>query len=265
MQQDKLEWWEKWPIGAVFTAQGLYVAEWYVGARMPSALAGVMAWLAVFGGVAAWVAIDGAMIATVMGMRQGRRSWWSILAIVVTAAFGAAVALDLYGAFSRGSAWLHAGFALTIVCYLLHAAAPRVTHRADTLARERDELEAKWLDASMLANKRGAEVTRLGAEVARLEGLVAQTEADLVQQRNEMEQRDAELARLRRDVERATGELAQARHEVARLTPPEGGEWFVYNGERFTLAELAKASGAAPSTLRRGLNRVRQNVAAAAD
>lgn len=122
---DSLEWWEKWPIGAVFTAQGLYVAEWYVGERMPAELAGALSWLAVLGGVAAWFAIDGAMIATVMGMRAGRRSRWSVAAIIVTAAFGAAVALDLYGAFSTGSAWLHAGFALTIVCYLMHAAAPK--------------------------------------------------------------------------------------------------------------------------------------------
>lgn len=127
-QPDILHWWEKWPIGAVFVAQGLYVFTWYVGARMPDAITWLVPWLYVAGGVAAWIAIDGAMIATVTGMRQGRYSYWSVAAIIVTAAFGAGVALNLHGAVQFASSWLHAGFALTIVCYLMHLAAPRHAH-----------------------------------------------------------------------------------------------------------------------------------------
>jgi hypothetical protein len=122
---DELYWWEKWPVGALFAAQGLYVWEWYVGARMPKEAMDALGWLAVAGGIAAWVAIDGAMIATVAGMRSGRRSPWSVLAIVVTAVFGAAVALNGHGELQDVGAWLHAGFAATITCYLLHLAAPR--------------------------------------------------------------------------------------------------------------------------------------------
>lgn len=132
---DKLHLWEKAPIVGLFLAQGLYVWRWYVGdALAPPAEVVALA------GVAAVAAIDGAMVATVAGMRAGRRSRSSIAAIIVTAAFGAAVALDLYGALNLVSAWLHAGFALTIVCYLLHLAAPvrRVDARpARRLARRR--------------------------------------------------------------------------------------------------------------------------------
>ena len=114
---DKLNWWEKAPIVGLFAAQGLYVWSWYTD-MAPWSTVVAMA------GLAAVAAIDGAMVATVAGMRAGRRSRASVAAIIVTASFGAAVALDLYDAITMVSAWLHAGFALTIVCYLLHLAGP---------------------------------------------------------------------------------------------------------------------------------------------
>lgn len=122
---DQLERWERWPVAALFVAQGLQVARWYLTGFAPPEVTAALPWLMTGGAVAAMVAIDGAMIATVAGMRQGRRTIWSIAAIVVTAAFGALVALDLHGAVRGAGAWLHAGFAATIACYLLHLAQPR--------------------------------------------------------------------------------------------------------------------------------------------
>lgn len=122
---DQLERWERWPVAALFVAQGLQVARWYLTGFAPPEVTAALPWLMTGGALAAMVAIDGAMIATVAGMRQGRRTWWSSAAIVVTAAFGALVALDLHGAVRGAGAWLHAGFAATIACYLLHLAQPR--------------------------------------------------------------------------------------------------------------------------------------------
>lgn len=127
---DRLEDWEKWPVAALFVASGLYIAEWYAGVRLalPTWL---MAWISTAGGVAAMLAVDGAMIATVAGMRAGRRGPWSYAAILVTAGFGGAVALVLHGALPPAvGAWLHAGFVLTIAAYLLHLAQPRSTDAA---------------------------------------------------------------------------------------------------------------------------------------
>jgi hypothetical protein len=123
--EDSLANWEKWPVAALFVASGLYIAEWYAGVRL-ALPAWLMAWISTGGGLAAMLAVDGAMIATVAGMRAGRRGWWSYAAILVTAAFGGAVALVLHGALpSMVGAWLHAGFVLTIAAYLLHLAQPR--------------------------------------------------------------------------------------------------------------------------------------------
>ena len=125
--KDQLTFWEKLPVAGLFLAQGMYVLRWYVGDLASEAFTtNTVPTLQLVGGVAAMLGIDGAMIATVAGMRAGRRSWWSAAAIITTAAFGASVALHLYGAFGAEApgAWLHAGFAVTIACYLLHLAQP---------------------------------------------------------------------------------------------------------------------------------------------
>lgn len=134
MPTDTLHRWEKWPVIGLFLAQGLYIFEWYIDRRMPPEMAGIVPWLALIGGLAAMVAIDGAMIATIAGMRAGRRSRWSYAAILLTAGFGAAVALHLYGAIEDDVGdWLHAGFALIIAAYLLHLGAVRPLPAAPVL------------------------------------------------------------------------------------------------------------------------------------
>lgn len=120
---DTLHPWEKWPVAALFLASGLYLFEWYAGSRL--AIPWAMDYISTAGGIAAMIAVDGAMIATVAGMRQGRRSVWSVAAIVTTALFAGGVALVLHGALpSWVGAWLHAGFVATIAAYLLHLAQP---------------------------------------------------------------------------------------------------------------------------------------------
>jgi hypothetical protein len=232
MNHDTLVWWEKLPIVGLFAAQGLYVWRWYVGPEItPLALVVMLA------GIAAVAAIDGAMVATVAGMRQGRRSKASYAAIVVTASFGAAVALDLYGAIMLVSAWLHAGFALTIVCYLLHLAAPRATS-----AQERA------VDADTVA--------QWEAHVAHLEAQVAH--------------RDEAVALLEAQVAHAEGERATLRHTVARLEADaarrgteEAERGILYHNQRYTLAQLSEATGISGTTLRRKLAQIGTQVSAA--
>jgi uncharacterized protein YqgC (DUF456 family) len=165
--QDTLKLWEKLPILGLFLAQGLYVWRWYTGFTPPP-------WVIVVAGMFAVAAIDGAMVATVMGMRQGRRSRASVAAIVVTALFGAFVALDLYGAVPSMSAWLHAGFALTIVTYLLHTSAP--------LASARDAATAEAVQRATQAEADGAVLAqRLEAALAQLLAMAHERDAALAQ------------------------------------------------------------------------------------
>lgn len=239
MTTDKLHLWEKAPIVGLFLAQGLYVWRWYVGdALLPPALVIGAA------GLAAVTAIDGAMVATVAGMRAGRRSRASVAAILVTAAFGAAVALDLYGAISGASAWLHAGFALTIVCYLLHLAAPVAGTSAADYQRKAAQAEAR--------------VAQLVAEVAQASDRAAQAEALLARAGDDAAQAEQRAAQLDR-------ELAQARRELARRPQEDGAAWLTYNGQRVTLAQLVEATGTPSATLRRRLARVAEQTAQAAD
>jgi hypothetical protein len=217
MNHDTLAWWEKLPIVGLFAAQGLYVWRWYVGPEItPLALVVMLA------GIAAVAAIDGAMVATVAGMRQGRRSKASYAAIVVTASFGAAVALDLYGAIMLVSAWLHAGFALTIVCYLLHLAAPRasVAHDGAALAQERDafaQLHASYARAEAAlaqAQEERAQMEEALAqwreERANLDALLAQAHAERAQTEQSLATRNDGLARAQATIAQLEQALAQA-------------------------------------------------------
>lgn len=145
---DTLHSWEKWPVAALFLASGLYLFEWYAGSRL--AIPWAMDYISTAGGIAAMIAVDGAMIATVAGMRQGRRSVWSVAAILTTALFAGGVALVLHGALpSWVGAWLHAGFVATIAAYLLHLAQPCRTTVAPSAPDAADDAQPATIDASV--------------------------------------------------------------------------------------------------------------------
>jgi hypothetical protein len=224
---DHLHLWEKAPVVGLFLAQGLYVWRWYVGDAITPHPYVVMA-----AGVAAVAAIDGAMVATVAGMRQGRRSRASYAAIVVTAAFGAAVALDLYGAITMVSAWLHAGFALTIVCYLLHLAA---SLPGGSPAELREHLA-----------QRDAELT--GRDVA-----LRQAQAETAQLREALRQAQAETAQLREALRQA---VAQRDAALARPALEDGAATVQIGGKSYSLRQAAEALDVPEATLRRKLGKV---------
>ena len=149
MTTDTLAPWERWPVAALLAAAGLNTAVWYVGGQLSGALPLATQIMLTFGGVAAVVAIDGAMIATVAGMREGRRSRWGFGNIAVTALFTALAALSAHGVWPDIGGALHALFALTIVTYLMHLSQPRqditiaLALREQEVARREQDLASR--------------------------------------------------------------------------------------------------------------------------
>jgi len=213
---DKLTWWEKLPILGMMTAQGAYVWQWYVGGVLALPVAVVA-----LAGAFAVAAIDGAMVATVMGMRAGRRSPASYATIVVTAAFGAFVALDLYGAVPSMSAWLHAGFAATIVCYLLHLQAPR---RISVAAEERAaQAEREAAHAALALAQAEADAAQWREALALAEDRATQSEEQAAQLREVAAQAEAGEAQLKARVARRLIDNGTSQREAARLLDMSDG------------------------------------------
>lgn len=121
---DTVARWEAWPVGALVTSAGLNTALWYAGPTLPEPVHWILPWLVTAAAVASVIAIDGSLVATIAGMRAGRRSRWSIANIVITAAFTGLAALAAHTLPDIGP-WLHGLFALTIVTYAMHLSQPR--------------------------------------------------------------------------------------------------------------------------------------------
>lgn len=134
MSADSVAPWEAWPVGALVAAAGLNTALWYAGAAMPEPVRWLLPWLITAAAVASVIAIDGSLVATIAGMRAGRRSRWSVVNIIVTAAFTGLAALAAHTLPTIGP-WLHGLFALTIVSYAMHLAQPRQDVAASLTAK----------------------------------------------------------------------------------------------------------------------------------
>ena len=159
---DTLAPWERWPVAALLAAAGLNTAVWYVGGQLTGALPFATQVMLTVGGVAAVVAIDGAMIATVAGMREGRRSRWGFGNIAVTALFTALAALSAHGVWPDIGGALHALFALTIVTYLMHLSqpkAPAVNSHVDSLSTELAETRTRLTQALAALDAQATEVS----------------------------------------------------------------------------------------------------------
>ncbi len=127
MTTDSLNAWEKWPIAGLVASAGVNTAIWYVGATLGGPLPLATQIMVTLAAVASVVAIDGALIATIAGMRAGRRSFWSAMNIVVAALFTGLAALSAHGVLPKVGPWLHGFFAVTLVTYAMHLAQPRLS------------------------------------------------------------------------------------------------------------------------------------------
>lgn len=122
---DTLEKWEQWPVAGLVLAGGLNTAIWYAGRLLPGPAWAVLPWLITVAAIASVIAIDGSLVATIAGMRDGRRSKWSTINICVTAIFTGLAALAAHDVLPGIGPALHGLFAVTIVTYALHLATPR--------------------------------------------------------------------------------------------------------------------------------------------
>ena len=155
---DHLETWEKWPVAALVAAAGLNTAIWYAGDVLPVEVRENLPWLITIAAVASVVAIDGSLIATIAGRRQGRRNWWGVANICVTALFTALAALSAHSAIKEVDIgpWLHGLFAATIVTYAMHLEQPRADVGIALALREQ-ELTRREADVT----ERLTELTKL--------------------------------------------------------------------------------------------------------
>lgn len=123
-------------------------------------------------------------VATVMGMREGRRSTWSWGTAVSAAGVSAFIALDVAGVWAQP--WLHAANALIVLAFTLHLLTPRRSSRGQQLRRlvrrlaaavraERQKLASAWQD---LAGARQA-VADLRQELAERDNALALARQEL--------------------------------------------------------------------------------------
>jgi len=109
-------------------------------------------------------AFDLVAIATVMGMRNGRRSRWSMATAVASALVSAAIALDVAGVL--GMPWLHAANALIVLAFTLHLLTPPQMD-----ASERQELARLRQDTTAARQELAANEMLLTAERQNVAGL----------------------------------------------------------------------------------------------
>lgn len=113
-------------------------------------------------------AFDLVAIATVMGMRGGRRSRWSMATAIASAFVSAAIALDVAGVMSMP--WLHAANALIVLAFTLHLLTPPTEKRAPQLRRL-----VRRLCAALRQSR--ATTGQLSAALRQVEGQSRQIEA----------------------------------------------------------------------------------------
>jgi hypothetical protein len=158
---DTLERWEQWPVAGLVLAAGLNTAIWYAGRLLPGPAWVALPWLITLAAIASVVAIDGSLVATIAGMREGRRSKWSTINICVTATFTGLAALAAHGVLSVIGPALHGLFAVTIVTYALHLAEPRAAAANLPQVLADAERENASLRAQLAAERERPVVLRL--------------------------------------------------------------------------------------------------------
>src|SRR5258706_1554181 len=147
---DRLEIWERWPIWALGLSNGLNISLWYVLSfariqapelpiRVLGYLQSALPLIVVIGGVSAAVSLDGVLIATIAGMRHGRKGIWSVLTIVGAALFSGAIAYAVHSGWLDKAPGLHVAQAVVLALYNLHLSqaknplhSPALTAQDDT-------------------------------------------------------------------------------------------------------------------------------------
>jgi len=154
MREQPLEKWETWPLWALGLSNGLNIALWYVLSMarikanevsivVPGLVSTWLPWVIVAGGVAAAVSLDGVLIATIAGMRHGRRGLWSVLTIIGAAVFSGAIAYAVHAGVLNEAPALHVAQAVVLALYNLHLSQRKALQSADGPASRSASLTAK--------------------------------------------------------------------------------------------------------------------------
>jgi len=154
MREQPLEKWETWPLWALGLSNGLNIALWYVlsmarikapeiGIAVPDRVSAALPWVIVAGGIAAAVSLDGVLIATIAGMRHGRRGLWSILTIIGAAVFSGAIAYAVHAGVLNEAPVLHVAQAVVLALYNLHLSQRKALQSDDGPASRSASLTVK--------------------------------------------------------------------------------------------------------------------------
>ena len=155
-----LERWESWPLWAIGLSNGLNIALWFVlsmvrvqapelAMHLPTLVNMAMPWLIVAGAVSSALSLDGVLIATIAGVRHGRKSLWSYATIAGAGLFSALIAYAVHAGQLQQWSWLHVAQAIVLVLYNLHLSQPKGLTGANS-------------SASRLSLADGANTTLLG-------------------------------------------------------------------------------------------------------
>lgn len=131
---DKMSKLEKAALSSAVSGAVFNVFLYGIGATLASAGQGTPLFIIrIIAAILQAAAFDLVAIATVMGMRHGRRGRWSMITAFASALVSAAIALDVAGVVAMP--WLHAANALIVLAFTLHLLTPPKEKRAPQLRR----------------------------------------------------------------------------------------------------------------------------------
>jgi uncharacterized protein YqgC (DUF456 family) len=226
---DKMKELEKLALTSAVSGAVFNVFLYGIGATLDTATTGTLFYARVIAAILQAAAFDLVAIATVMGMRQGRRGKWSMATAIASALVSAAIALDVAGVLAMP--WLHAANALIVLAFTLHLLTPRKSTRTSELRR----LVGRLVTATRQARQERDSVRQA---LTGRDSLVASLQAELTAARHELTRRPPpvtvevvrvarfeltwpqleQLARMLRQSE--TLSLSTIRRRVAELAEP---------------------------------------------
>jgi hypothetical protein len=181
MREQPLEKWETWPLWALGLSNGLNIALWYVLSMarvqapevdivVPGLVSAWLPWVIVIGGIAAAVSLDGVLIATIAGMRHGRRGLWSVLTIIGAAVFSGAIAYAVHAGVLNEVPILHVAQAAVLALYNLHLSQRKAlqsddgpaSRSASSIVKVKSGQQASF-STSRLAHQDGFKCSKCGA------------------------------------------------------------------------------------------------------
>jgi hypothetical protein len=182
MSADKMTRLEKIALTSAVSGAVFNVFLYGIGATLADAHEGGLYLVRGGAAVIQAAAFDLVAIATVMGMRHGRRSGWSLLTAIAAALVSALIALDVAGVWAQP--WLHAANALIVLAFTLHLLTPpkldaderqKLTRLVAELAEARQDVAERDNALASRADE-VADIRRQAAELRRQLASIPTTE-----------------------------------------------------------------------------------------